>query len=47
MDLARVEGTIVSTAKNERLKSRKLLLVNLIEPDLKPSKNFLNFIRIL
>ncbi|MCB9208954.1 MAG: EutN/CcmL family microcompartment protein [Ignavibacteriales bacterium] len=41
MDLARVEGTIVSTAKNERLKSRKLLLVNLIEPDLKPSKNYL------
>jgi len=41
MDLGRVEGTIVSTAKTERLKSYKLLLVNLVEPDLKPTKNFL------
>ena len=41
MELARVEGTIVSTAKTERLKSLKLLLVNLIAPDLKPSNNYL------
>lgn len=41
MELARVEGTIVSTAKADRLKSLKLLLVNLIAPDLKPSGNFL------
>ena len=41
MDLARVEGTIVATAKTERLKGYKLLLVNLVEPDLKPTKNFL------
>ena len=41
MDLARVEGTIVSTAKSDRLKSFKLLLVNLIAPDMKPSNNFL------
>jgi len=41
MELARVEGTIVSTAKTEKLKGYKLLLINLIEPDLKPTKNFL------
>jgi ethanolamine utilization protein EutN len=41
MELARVEGTIVSTAKTERLKGYKLLLLNLVEPDLKPTKNFL------
>jgi ethanolamine utilization protein EutN len=41
MELARVEGTIVSTAKAEKLKGYKLLLINLIEPDLKPTKNFL------
>jgi len=41
MELARVEGTIVSTAKAQALKGYKLLLVNLVEPDLKPTKNFL------
>ena len=41
MELAKVEGTIVSTAKSDRLKSLKLLLVNLIAPDLKPSNNYL------
>lgn len=41
MELARVEGTIVSTAKADRLKSLKLLLVNLIGPDMKPSSNYL------
>ena len=41
MELARVEGTIVSTAKTKRLKGYKLLLVNLVEPDLKQTKNYL------
>ena len=40
MELARVEGTIVSTAKSERLLGYKLLLLNLIGPDMKPSSNF-------
>ena len=41
MELARVEGSVVATAKNDRLKGHKLLLVNLVEPDLKPTSNFL------
>jgi microcompartment protein CcmK/EutM len=41
MELARVEGTVVSTAKNERLNGYKLLLVNLISVDLKPTANYL------
>lgn len=41
MELARVEGSVVSTAKNDRLDGHKLLLVNLVEPDLKPTSNFL------
>jgi microcompartment protein CcmK/EutM len=40
MELARVEGTIVSTAKSERLQGYKLLLLNLINPDMKPTGNF-------
>jgi microcompartment protein CcmK/EutM len=40
MELGRVEGTIVSTAKAGRLKGFKLLLVNLISPDTKPSSNY-------
>jgi ethanolamine utilization protein EutN len=40
MELARVEGTIVSTAKSERLIGYKLLLLNLIGPDTKPSGNY-------
>lgn len=40
MELGRVEGTIVSTAKAIRLKGHKLLLVNLVGPDTKPSGNF-------
>lgn len=39
MELGRVEGTVVSTAKTARLKGFKLLLVNLIGPDTKPSGN--------
>jgi ethanolamine utilization protein EutN len=41
MELARVEGTVISTAKNERLNGYKLLLVNLISPDMKPTANYL------
>ena len=41
MELARVEGTIVSTVKADRLKGRKLLLVNLLGPDAKPTEGYL------
>jgi len=41
LELARVEGSVVSTAKNDRLDGYKLLLVNLVGPDLKPSSNYL------
>ncbi|UCF37748.1 MAG: EutN/CcmL family microcompartment protein [Acidobacteriota bacterium] len=37
MDLARVEGTVVSTAKTDRLHGHKLLVVNLLRPDKSPS----------
>ena len=40
MELARVEGTIVSTAKAERLQGYKLLLLNLINPDMQATSNF-------
>lgn len=39
MELGRVEGNVVSTAKAGRLKGRKLLLVNLVGPDTAPSSN--------
>jgi ethanolamine utilization protein EutN len=39
MELGRVEGTVVSTAKTARLKGYKLLLVNLIGPDAAPGGN--------
>lgn len=41
MELARVEGKVVSTAKNERLDGYKLLLVNLINPDLQTTGQYL------
>jgi ethanolamine utilization protein EutN len=41
LELARVEGNVVSTAKNDRLDGYKLLLVNLIGPDLKPTSSYL------
>ena len=41
MELARVEGSVVATAKNDRLDGHKLLLVNLVGLDLKPTSNFL------
>ena len=40
MELARVEGTIVSTAKAEKLQGYKLLLLNLINPDMKPTNSY-------
>lgn len=40
MELARVEGTIVSTAKSERLQGYKLLLLNLVNPDMKPTSSY-------
>ena len=40
MELGRVEGTVVSTAKTGRLKGYKLLLVNLVGPDTRPTDNF-------
>jgi microcompartment protein CcmK/EutM len=40
MELGRVEGTVVSTAKVDRLKGYKLLLVNLVGPDTKPTSNY-------
>lgn len=41
MELARVEGTVVSTVKNDRLSGYKLLIVNLINPDLKTTGQYL------
>ena len=37
MQLARVIGTVVSTIKNESLEGRKLLVVQSLNKDLKPS----------
>jgi len=41
MELARVDGNVVATAKNDRLDGFKLLLVNLVGPDLKTTNNYL------
>jgi len=41
MELGRVEGAVVATAKVEKLKGYKLLLVNLLGPDATPTSNFL------
>jgi len=37
MDLARVEGTVVSTAKTESLHGYKLLVISLLNPDTTPT----------
>ena len=37
MQLARVIGTVVATVKNEALEGRKLLVVQTLNKDLKPS----------
>lgn len=40
MELARVEGSVVSTVKTERLKGQKLLILNIIGPDMKPTNSY-------
>ncbi len=40
MELARVEGHVVATAKSNRLEGYKLLLVQLLEPDLRESGKY-------
>jgi ethanolamine utilization protein EutN len=37
MELARVEGSVVSTAKTDRLQGYKLLVVSLLKPDTTPA----------
>lgn len=41
MELGRVEGAVVATAKVDSLKGYKLLLVNLLGPDVAPTSNYL------
>ncbi|MCA9732421.1 MAG: EutN/CcmL family microcompartment protein [Deferribacteres bacterium] len=41
MELARIEGTVVSTVKAESLKGRKLLLANLLNADATATDNYL------
>ncbi|MDZ7316511.1 MAG: EutN/CcmL family microcompartment protein [candidate division KSB1 bacterium] len=40
MEIGRVVGTVVSTAKVDRLIGQKLMLVNVVNPDLKPTSNY-------
>ena len=40
MELAVVEGSVVSTVKSERLKGYKLLILNITSPDVKPTNNY-------
>lgn len=40
MEIGRVVGTVVSTAKVDRLIGQKLMLVNLVNPDLQPSSAY-------
>ena len=37
MELGKVEGTVVSTVKSERLRGFKLLVVGLLKPDMTPT----------
>ena len=39
MELAKVVGTVVATAKDEKLAGSKLLIVNIITPAGKPTSN--------
>lgn len=39
MELGKVVGSVVSTVKDRKLEGRKLLLVNLVDPKLKPGSN--------
>lgn len=40
MELGRIVGTVVSTAKVDRLVGHKLMLVNLVNPDLQPTSGY-------
>jgi microcompartment protein CcmK/EutM len=40
MELAVVEGSVVATIKTERLTGRKLLILNVVGPDAKPTNNY-------
>jgi microcompartment protein CcmK/EutM len=40
MELARVVGNVVSTVKTQRLKGFKLMLLNILEPDGKPTNSY-------
>ncbi len=40
MEIGRVVGTVVSTAKVDRLVGQKLMLVNLVGPDLQPTSSY-------
>lgn len=41
MEIARVVGTVVSTCKDEKLDGSKLLIVNLLTPEAKPTSAYL------
>ncbi|MGQ9561253.1 MAG: EutN/CcmL family microcompartment protein [Candidatus Oleimicrobiaceae bacterium] len=41
MEIARVVGTVVSTCKDEKLDGSKLLIVNLLTPEVKPTSTYL------
>lgn len=40
MELAVVQGSVVATVKAEKLKGRKLLILNIAGPDAKPTNTF-------
>jgi ethanolamine utilization protein EutN len=41
VEIARVVGTVVSTCKDEKLNGSKLLIVNLLTPEVKPTSTYL------
>lgn len=41
MEIARVVGTVVSTCKDEKLNGSKLLIVNVLTAEAKPTSTFL------
>jgi len=41
MELAKVVGSVVATVKNEKLKGYKLLIVNVVSPNLIQSNTFI------
>lgn len=40
MEIARVEGTVVSTIKTDRLNGRTLLIINILKPDMTPTNTY-------